>query len=135
VICCATAAAGSTASANAIPSPATASSRNPRQFNPLTCTCSSSPERWHLRPAALRVLTLRKPLLYLAGAHPGQPATVSISLLFDVSPGGTPFDCRARTGLINHPCQLARILGPALLSGSIAAHYAAEAFMRPVVCF
>jgi hypothetical protein len=40
-----------------------------------------------------------------------------------------------RTGLISRLCQLAGIMGPALLLGPIHAHEAVEAFMRPVVFF
>ena len=71
---CALAAKGSTSIANAVPSPATNSSRRLRRFMPLTCTCSKSPEE--LRIAKLRATRSlkRRRLLYLARARWGQLA-------------------------------------------------------------
>jgi hypothetical protein len=40
----------------------------------------------------------------------------------------------ARTGLINHLCRLAGLMGLALLLGLILAHCTAEAIMKPLVC-
>ena len=83
-ICCADAAAGSTASAIAIPSPAT-------QFGPQTAADQAS--HLHLlqlsrkiapSPTGASRMTLRKPLLYLAGAQ-SRPTRRSAASAFSLT--------------------------------------------------
>jgi hypothetical protein len=70
--CAFAAAACTTGKASAIPNAATNSSRRPRQFMPLTYTCSNSFRSLPAPKASRAGLTLRRTLLYPAGPHRGQ---------------------------------------------------------------